>query len=261
MLIRDMKPEEKDLYCVCLEDWSDEMKEAGCHKSLWYEKMKDKGLRVKLAENDEGVIGGMIQYIPIEYSFAKGENIYMILCVWVHGHKQGRGDFRKRGLGKALLKAAEEDAKELGAKAIAAWGLTIPVFIKASWYKKQGYQVIDKDGIQALVWKPFSDDAKQPTLIRQMKTPEKIKGQVTVYSFKNGWCPSSNLAYERAKRACEELGEKVVFIEYDTTDKRIFDEWGILDGLYVDNKQINTGPPPKYDRIVGQIKKRLRKLS
>lgn len=39
------------------------MKEAGDHKALWYEKMKDKGLRVKLAADGDKVCG-MIQYVP-----------------------------------------------------------------------------------------------------------------------------------------------------------------------------------------------------
>ncbi len=45
MKIIDLMPEHEQLYFVCLEDWSDEMKDAGNHKELWYNKMKDKGLR------------------------------------------------------------------------------------------------------------------------------------------------------------------------------------------------------------------------
>ncbi len=45
--------------------------------------MKDKGLRVKLAEDDNGVIGGMIQYVPVEYSNGEGTNLYFINCIWV----------------------------------------------------------------------------------------------------------------------------------------------------------------------------------
>ena len=42
-------------YLVCLEDWSNEMDEAGDHKAHWYEKAKDEGLRVKLALDDATV--------------------------------------------------------------------------------------------------------------------------------------------------------------------------------------------------------------
>ena len=45
------------VYFCCLEEWSDEMKEAGNHKELWYQKMKEKDLGVKLAVEDEKVLG------------------------------------------------------------------------------------------------------------------------------------------------------------------------------------------------------------
>ncbi|MCK5129219.1 MAG: GNAT family N-acetyltransferase [Clostridiales bacterium] len=260
MKVRDLTPEDKGLYCVCLEEWSDEMVEAGDHKSKWYDQMKDKGLRVKLVEDDNGVVSGMIQYLPISYAFVQGQDLYVILCIWVHGHKQGRGDCRKQGMGKALLKAAEEDVRALGAKGLVAWGLVIPVFIRAAWYKKQGYQMIDKNGVQALLWKPFTDDAQKPTLIRPIKKPEKIIGQVTVTSFINGWCPATNIGYERAKRACANFGDQVVFRKYDTSDREVYMQWGIMDALFVDDKEINLGPPPSYEKIFKAIKKKAKKI-
>src|SRR5512135_2266287 len=126
MKIIDLDEHNAPLYFVCLEDWSDELKEAGNRKEVWYQKMKDKGLRVKLALDEKGTVGGMIQYVPIEYSSAEGSNLYFINCIWVHGYKMGRGDFRHRGMGTALLDAAEQDARALGAKGIVAWGLLVP---------------------------------------------------------------------------------------------------------------------------------------
>src|SRR5512133_1481769 len=148
MKIIDLTPENEKHYFCCLEDWSDDVKEAGNHKACWYRKMKDKGLRVKLAQDDNGVTGGMIQYLPIELSPFEGRDLYAVLCIWVHGHKQGIGNFQKKGMGKALLKAAEEDVKNIGAKGLVTWGLILPFFMKASWFKKQGYTVVDKEGIK-----------------------------------------------------------------------------------------------------------------
>jgi len=101
MQIVDLDDRNLSLYLVCLEDWSDELKEAGNRKQEWYRRMKDKGLRVKLALDDNGTAGGMIQYVPIEQTFAEGTGLYFINCIWVHGYKQGRGDFRRRGMGFA----------------------------------------------------------------------------------------------------------------------------------------------------------------
>ena len=162
MKIVNLGEEHQALYFECLEDWCDEMKEAGNHKKEWYDNAKDKGLGVKLAVDDRGEVGGMIQYLPIEESFVDGEGLYFVLCIWVHGYKQGRGNFQKRGMGKALLAAAEDDARRLGAKGMAAWGLWLPFWMKASWFKKRGYRKVDRVSLRVLMWKPFEGDAKPP---------------------------------------------------------------------------------------------------
>ena len=175
MKIVDISPEnESDYYC-CLEEYSDEMKEAGNCKQRWHKLMKDKGLKVKFAVDDNNIIGGMIQYIPIEHSMIEGKNLYTVLCIWVHGHKQGRGNYRNKGMGKALLQAAEEDVKQLGVNGLVTWGLVIPVFMRASWFKKQGYKVVDKSGIMRLLWKPFNNDALPPKFMKPKKQPEREK--------------------------------------------------------------------------------------
>lgn len=262
MKIIDLTPEHEKLYFVCLEDWSDEIKEAGNHKENWYNKMKDKGLRVKLALDDADDVGGMIQYLPIERSFAEGKELYFVNCIWVHGYKKGRGNFQKKGMGKALLQAAEADAKEIGAKGLVAWGIPLPFFMKASWFKKQGYIKVDQQGFlgSVLLWKPFTGDAIPPKWINEKKKPDTTPGKVTVTVFLNGWCPAFNMVFERAKRAASEFGEKVIFRQIDTSDRDTFLEWGISDGLFIDDKQIRTGPPPSYEKIRKLIEKKLKKL-
>jgi hypothetical protein len=79
---------------------------------------------------------------------------------------------------------------------------------------------------------------------------------VIVTCFKNGWCPAQNMVYERAKRAAAELGDPVVFREVDTFDREVAVEWGISDGLFVDDRQIRTGPPPSYEKIRKAIVKK-----
>ncbi len=73
----------------------------------------------KLAVDERGVVGGMIQYLPIEQSTVDGSGLYFIPCIWVYGHKQGRGNFQGHGMGSALLEAAEADVRTLGAKGLA----------------------------------------------------------------------------------------------------------------------------------------------
>lgn len=260
MQIVKLSDEHKESYCKCLEDWSDEMKEAGDHKACWYEKMKDQGLGVKLALDDKGEVGGMIQYYPAENAPIEGENIYFIGCTWVHGYKKGRGNFQKKGMGKALLLAAEEDVRARGADGLAAWGISLPFWMRASWYKKHGYKKVDSQGMAVLLWKPFSDAAKPPRWIHPKKKPERETGKVIVSAFINGWCPAQSVTIERARRAAAEFGNEVEFREINTFDRDVFLEWGIQDGLYLDEKNILRGPPLKFDKIKKKISRRLKKI-
>lgn len=260
MKVIDLPKELQGSYFCCLEDWSDEMKEAGDLKEKWYENYIKKGLRVKIALDDKGVQAGMIQYLPIEESFADGKDLYFILCIWVHGYDEGQGNFQDKGYGMALLKAAEEDAKERGAKGMAAWGLSIPAFMRASWFKKHGYVKADKNSVQVLLWKPFLENATPPRWVRQKKKPKTVVGKVKVTSFHNGWCPGQNLVHERAKKAVLEFGDKILFEAIDTSKREAFIEWGITDALYIDNKNVRTGPPPSLEKIKKKIEKKVKKI-
>ena len=259
MEIVDLSEKYREQYFCCLEEWSEEMKEAGSHKELWYNQMKDKGLRVKIAVEDEKACG-MIQYVPVEDSVIEGEDLYFINCVWIHGYKKGIGNHQKKGIGKALLLAAENDIKSMNQKGVAAWGISLPFWMKASWFKKQGYKKIDRNGMAVLMWKPFENDALPPRWVKEKKKPEKGNGKVIVTSFINGWCPAQNIIHERAKRAAKEFGDIVEFQEIKTSIRNVFCEWGISDALFIDGKQINSGPPPSYEKIHKKIAKQVKKV-
>jgi predicted N-acetyltransferase YhbS len=261
MQVINLIDEHKDLYFQCLEDWSEEMKDSGDHKACYYEKMKERGLEVKLALDDRGNVGGMIEYLPIEYSQAEGEDLYFVHCIWVHGYKKGRGNFQKKGMGKALIQAAEEDVKAKGAKGLVTWGLSLPIWMKASWFKKQGYKKVDKLSIQVMLWKPFSADAVSPRWIRPKKKPQKVTGQVTVTAFTNGWCSTQNINFEMAKRAASEFGDNVQFKAVNTIERDVLLEWGISDAIYIDDKKVSVGPPLKYEKIRKKIEKKIKKLA
>ncbi len=262
MKIVDLTQEYEKLYFVCLEDWSDEMKESGCHKETWYRAMKDKGLRVKLALNDDNKAVGMIEYLPIEYSIAEGHELYYINCIWVHGHKQGIGDQRKHGYGKALLQAAEDDAREKGASGMAAHGITLPFWIPASYYKKQGYRVIDKSGMMRLLFKPFIPQAQPPVMVKPVRKPSKQEnpGKITLTYLLTGSCPGCNIVFERANRAAEEFQGQVVLRTIDTSDRETYLAWGAQNELFLEDRRITNGPPLSYAKLKKMIQKQLRRL-
>jgi hypothetical protein len=132
--------------------------------------------------------------------------------------------------------------------------------MRAAWFRRQGYKATDRSGIQVLLWKPFAEGASPPRWVRRKKKPELIPGKVTVSAFISGWCPAQNMVFERARRAAEELGERVLFQGYQSSRQEVFAEWGIADGLFIDGRQVRSGPPPSYERIRGLIQRRLRAL-
>ena len=258
--IIDLPPRHEASFFVCLEPWSDEMLEAGDHKERWYEQAKRRGLRVKLAVNADDEPIGMIQYVPIDQSPAEGTDLYMILCIWVHGYRQGVGKAQGRGVGTALLEAAEDDARALGAAGIAAWGLTLPVWMKSSWFRKHGYLSAQKAAGRELVWKPFTSDAEPPRWVTPHPVDPGSHDHVDVVAFHSGWCPAASLVYERAKRAATEFGDDVRFTSVDTTDRETFIQFGHSEEVFVDGRPLQRGKPPSYRAVKRRIGRKRRKL-
>jgi hypothetical protein len=164
-------------------------------------------------------------------------------------------------MGKALLRAAEDDIKQSGANGLVTWGLIIPVFMQASWFKKNGYKVADKSGIMRLLWKPFNENAVSPLFRKPVKKPGKGIDKVNLTLLRNGWCQSMNITCERAKRAALDFPGKIELYEFDTTNSNTLNEWGINDAVYIDGKEVMTGPPITYERIRRKIEKRVKKYS
>jgi hypothetical protein len=143
---------------------------------------------------------------------------------------------------------------------MAAWGVLIPTWMTAGWFKKHGYLRVDRVGIRALMWKPFTDDAAPPRWIEPGPRPSLIEGKVAVTAYINGWCPASNLVYERAKRAAEVLGADVVFESVETTEQSAMIRCGHSDCVFLDGKTLQKGPPPSYERIYKMMVRRVARL-
>jgi hypothetical protein len=115
-------------------------------------------------------------------------------------------------------------------------------------------------GMQVLLWKPFNQDARPPRWIKPKKTPATTPGKVTVTALLHGWCPAMNMTFERARRAASEFGDRVVFNSVDAFNRDVILEWGTSDALFVDKKQVRTGPPPSYNKIKKRIARRVKGL-
>jgi GNAT superfamily N-acetyltransferase len=262
MKICDVNPSTEERYFGCLytspEQWKDWV--VGIEgKREWYGAMKEKGIRAKLALDDQGEPRGMIQYGPSELNFINCKNMYFVHCIYIPKIK-GEAKFRKTGMGAALLEAAEQDARAKGADAMMAWGVSMPFWMKASYYKKRGYSRADKNGMAVLMWKPFTDKARKPSWDRPLKFPELKPGKVRVSSFNCGWCTLQNAHAKLTEETAREFGDAVEYQHVDTSLRENLEEWGISDAIYLDGREMIKGPPMDRRQIRKKIAAKVKKL-
>jgi len=237
------------------------MAESGDHKERWLTRMKTKGLGVMIAVTDDGKYAGMIQYYPSRFSPAliSSEDAWFIHCIWVHGYKKGQGNFQGRGIGTALLQAAETDIRNRGGKVILAWGLSMPFWMKSSWFKKNGYTPADKSGIQELVIKNLDGTERQAKWRNAKKTPpaRNADGTLLATTFMSGACSVTAIAHERLKKVI--VGLPVALRLIDTSQPENLEEWGMSDVMFIGSKKVTTGPPPGTSKLLRIVRKELRK--
>ncbi len=271
--IGDLTEEYLESYLGCLTPDEKTMREAGNRKADWLAQ-RDKGdYGVKLAFSEEGKAVGMIQYVRSENSQIECAGAWFVFCVWIPPKRRNSGvNWRKMGIGKALLKAAEEDAASRGATALVAWGTSLPIFMRSAWFKRQGYRSAEKAGISELVWKPFTENAQAPcwrsldsfvndntspplpdsdhTGVSEKESDASEKKPIRVQAYVNGICPAMNAVHARFRRAADELGSEIRLNIYENAP---------TDAVFIENKEFPLGPPPSYNHIVRSLKKALRR--
>ncbi len=209
----------------------------------WYNKFKDKGLRAKLLIDDANRIVGLCQYMPIEYSHHIGEKLMAILCMWVHGYEHLVGNQQKKGYGRFMLGEIEEDSRNGGMNGITAWGMDFPYWNPVSFYEHMGYVRADEDQPVVLVWKAFSSDAQPPQLLKQKKELPAGNRKVNLVAFRNDWCNGCGYML-KCREAIAGLGNKVNYLEIDTSDKAVRNHYGIDNAIFLDGKPYRPFEPP-----------------
>ena len=171
----------------------------------WFDSHRARGLRAKVLVLDTGEVAGLCQYMPIEYTHIAGEDLLVILCIWVHGYDYHIGNRQGNGFGRYILESIEKDARESGAGGLAAWGMDFPYWNPVSFYEHMGYSRVDKSGMAVLVWKPFRDVASPPQFLRQARRPASESEKVSLTVFVNGWCTGACSQCVAAREAVEGL--------------------------------------------------------
>lgn len=251
MDIVDLSEEHEDVFLCCLKPENEVFAGGVPLKRAWLDGARDRGLGVKLAIDDDGAVAGMVQYSPRDLApfVVADAGTWVVHCIWVHVYKSGIGDRGGKGMGTALLRAAEEDMRGRHARGVAAWGLKVREWMNAPWFEGHGYHRVDEQGPLALTFKAFDPDVDDPRFLVEVGRPEPREGKVRVSSFLIGWCTSGNLNHEWARRASEELGDGVVFERYDTSDPEVAARWGISTGIYVNGEEYPIDGSETYEKM------------
>jgi N-acetylglutamate synthase-like GNAT family acetyltransferase len=216
----------------------------------WFDAHRALGLRARVLILDTGEVAGLCQYSPIEHTHFVGEDLLVILCIWVHGYEHHIGNRQGNGYGRYILESIEVDARESGAGGLVAWGMDFPYWNPVSFYEHMGYVRVDKSGMAVLVWKPFRESASPPRFLRQMRRPPGGTEKVSVTAFVNGWCMGACSQCVTARDAVHGIEEIVDYREVDTSDPEVMRLWGISDGLFVDGEPYRPyDAPPTSEEL------------
>ncbi len=222
---------------------SEEIDACAARRLGWLRRMHEKGLRVKVAAF-EGVRAGFLYAMPIEISpwGPLGRNLLVFPCLYApnQGH----------GVGKALLGAAEEEARRQGLKGIVTIGYRHDFwFMPASFFEANGFVECDQarwkssetGSAAVLLWRTFAGEVQAPTLLKPNYRFRPIPGKVVVDLFWNTFCQTSDIEAQRVREVAEEFGDIVALNEYCADDRAVLLRHQISRGIFVNGREIGWG--------------------
>jgi len=205
-------------------------------RKTYIDKHKQKGQGAKLMMDDGGTIVGRLHYVPIEFSPLVGENLLVILCLYVHMYKHNIGDKRNKGYGSLFLDYIEKEARKNNFNGIAVWAMDWD-WNPVSFYLHRGYIEADRIDKVVVAWKPFNNKAVKPKLAR---IPEeyfnrKSEYKVSLVLADNDWCNCRNrmnTAFE-AIRGIEDRVEVHIVTENEPGG---YVHLGYAGGIFIDGE-------------------------
>jgi len=231
----------------------------------WFiKKMYDKGLRIKVA-SVEDEIAGFLYMIPIEHSpmGPLGDDLMTIFCVTVLDKNKGKG------AGRALMEAAEEEAKRQGKKGIVTYGYRGDFwFMPASFFERHGFEQVDSRKLDSpgesdileeivLLWKVFDEVVEPPSFPKSRYEYEPVPGKVVVDLFWDISCQTTGIEGERVKAVADEFGDEVILNEFPTHKHDVYMRYQKHRGIFINGKEIGWGYEAPKEGVREAIRKAL----
>lgn len=202
------------------------------------------GFRIKVALLG-GKQVGFAYAIPLEISpwGPLGNDLMVLPCLVVQGKVKGKG------IGRALIKAVEEEARRQSKK-----GLLVIAYDHDFWFMPEAYfercgfspvrcrDSAEFPGAREMIMCKFFDKS---AVLPEFSTPKyrfkPVPGKVVVDLFWNSFCQTSAIEAERVREVAAEFGERVVIREYCADNRDVFLRHQIDRGIYINGGKIGWG--------------------
>lgn len=259
--IRNMDATDEYFVGTCTHtDESDEIDSCARRRLVWLRGMHEKGLRVKVATLDDER-AGFLYVIPIEFCpwGPLGHDLLVIPCLYVlnPGH----------GVGKALITAAEEEARRQSRKAVVTIGYRHDFwFMPASFFETNGFSECEQPGQYrshtrdraVLLWKVCDEHAEVPVGLRSNYKFRPIAGKVVIDLFWSTFCQTSDIEAQRVREVAAEFGDSVALTEYCADDRAVLSRHQISRGIFINGREIGWGYEAPKDGVREAIVQALR---
>lgn len=243
--IRDMTAGDEYYVGACTHvGESEEMDACAARRAAWLRQMHGSGLRVKVAALD-GERVGFAYVMPVEISpwGPLGENLLVLPCLVAQERAKGKG------AGRALLKAAEAEARKQDKKGLVTvvydhhfWFMPASFFTRCGFAPARHREAAAFPGVKEMImWKRFDSSAKVPLFLEPGYRYEPLPGKVVIDLFWNTFCQTSVLEAGRVREVAGEFEDSVVLREYCADDRGVLLRHQISRGIFVNGREIGWG--------------------
>jgi GNAT superfamily N-acetyltransferase len=230
---------------------SEETDVCASRRLAWLRAMHEKGSRVKVATVD-GERAGFLHVIPIEVCpwGPIGRDLLVIPCLV--------STSKGRGVGRALLAAAEEEARQQSRKGIVTIGYYHDFwYMQASFFEANGFsrcgdpqpEYFGSRSKTAVLWRVLDTHVETPTRLKPDYKFKPLQGKVVIDLFWNAFCQTSGTEAQRVREVAAEFGESVVLNEYSADDGPAFLRHQMPRGIFINGREIWWGYEAPRDGI------------
>ena len=259
IIIRDMTKVDEYYVGTCthVNENNIEREKSAPRRISWLRSMEKYGLKVKVALLDD-LHAGFLYIMPIEINpwQIQGKDLMVFPCL------VSQSKFSDKGVGKELIKAAEEETYKQNRKGIATIGYFWDFwFMPATFFLKLSFKVAEKRGEEAILWKKFDKKAEPPHFREEKYKFKPEKGKVIVDLFWNRFCLTSDVEAQRVREVVSEFGNDVILNEFSAVDQSILQQYGLSRRIYVNGNMMEIGPEIEKSILRKAIEDALLKLN